>query len=166
MGAFVTTLHIGVDRTTVTRHANETEVESKVLSIGSVRTASDFFKHSPPTPQELENAIMAVEDEVSRARTLAASPAVLLTSDASIRGIALQAGIAEGERMVLPIEAVETLFDLLAAFVMGRPASSAGIPTDSRFAATLLVLREFMHHLQFPAITIELGRRSLPSKDL
>lgn len=35
------------------------------------------------------------------------------------------------------------------------PAGSAGIPTDAGFAATLLILREFMHHLHFTSITIE-----------
>lgn len=57
--------------------------------------------------------------------------------------------------MVLPVDRVERLFDLLAALSMGRPASSAGIPTDAGFAATLLILREFMHHLDFTSITIE-----------
>ena len=74
-------------------------------------------------------------------------------------------GVA-GERMALPIDAVEGQFDLLAAFIFGRPASSAGIPADSSFAATLLILREFMHHLQFPAITIELEREPHPSKNV
>ena len=52
------------------------------------------------------------------------------------------------------VEAVERLFDLLAALVQGRPSSSAGIPTDNGLAATLLILREFMHHLQFATIRI------------
>lgn len=38
---------------------------------------------------------------------------------------------------------------------MGPPAGMAGIPTDAGFAATLLILREFMHHLDFTSITIE-----------
>lgn len=37
-------------------------------------------------------------------------------------------------------------------------AAPAGLPTDARFAATLLILREFMHHLQFKSITIDTGR--------
>jgi NADH:ubiquinone oxidoreductase subunit 4 (subunit M) len=56
--------------------------------------------------------------------------------------------------MHLSIDAVERQFDLLAALTQGRPSASAGIPTDSGFAASLLILREFMHHLQFSAITI------------
>jgi hypothetical protein len=56
--------------------------------------------------------------------------------------------------MLFSIDAVERQFDLLTALTQGRPATSAGIPTDIGFAATLLILREFMHHLQFSAITI------------
>jgi len=41
---------------------------------------------------------------------------------------------------------------------MGRPASSASIPTDSSVAATLLILRKFMHLFQFSSITIDLER--------
>lgn len=50
------------------------------------------------------------------------------------------------------MEAVERLFDLLASLSLGRPASSAGIPDTPAFAARLLILREFMHHLGFAEI--------------
>jgi hypothetical protein len=52
------------------------------------------------------------------------------------------------------VEAVERLFDLLAALSLGRPASSAGIPADGVFAARLLILRELMHHLGFAALQL------------
>lgn len=52
------------------------------------------------------------------------------------------------------VEAVERLFDLLAAWSLGRPAVVSGIPTDAGFAATLLILREFMHHLHFACIQV------------
>jgi hypothetical protein len=34
----------------------------------------------------------------------------------------------------------------------GRPAASGGVPAGSAYAATLLIQREFMHHLGFVAI--------------
>ena len=52
----------------------------------------------------------------------------------------------------MPVDTVERLFDLLAALSQGRPASSAGIPDSPEFAARLLVLREFMHHLGFAEV--------------
>jgi hypothetical protein len=37
--------------------------------------------------------------------------------------------------------------------VTGSTAARQGLPGDAGFAATLLILREFMHHLQFASIT-------------
>jgi hypothetical protein len=34
---------------------------------------------------------------------------------------------------------------------------SSGLPAGRTFAATLLILREFMHHLGFDSIVIEIG---------
>jgi exopolyphosphatase/pppGpp-phosphohydrolase len=153
-GMPITVLLIGEEQTSI---AFGTDAESEAvieLSIGSNRTAVDFFKHSPPTPGELETAIMVVEDEVTRAGKLLVGHPMLFTRDASIRELALIAGVSEQPEMVLSLEAVERTFDLLASLVLGRPASSAGIPTNPAFAATLLILREFMHHLQFDSIRI------------
>ncbi len=146
------TLHIGAQQTTVTRSGDTPA--TLALALGSQKTATEYFRHTPPTPGELENAIMAVEDEVTRARTLVAGHGTLQTTDAAIRGIAVLAGVVVQAEMQLSVEAVERSFDLLAALVQGRPASSAGLPNTAEFAATLLILREFMHHLQFAAIRI------------
>lgn len=153
-----TTLHIGSDVTRVTRTGGSQPDDTLVLRMGSERTATDFFRHTPPTPMEMENAIMEVEDEVIRAGKRLWKDSLLCTQDVGIREIAQLAGLPESARMVLQVDAVERLFDLLAAWVQGRPASSAGIPQDSGFAARLLILREFMHHLQFASITIEVDQ--------
>ena len=149
-GPGTTQLHIGADHTHVaTPHG------AMVLNLGSAKTARAFFKHMAPTPLEMENAIMAVEDEVVRAEALAHPACPLHTSDPAIREIALLAGVADSAHMELSVDAVERQFDLLAAYTLGRPATSAGIPTDLAFAANLLILREFMHHLKFPSITVD-----------
>lgn len=147
-------LHIGVDHTTVRKSLAGVPAGFMVLTIGSGTTATEFFEHTPPTPLEMENAIQSVEDEVTRARVLATPDCALLTHDACVRALALRSGGLAGQNMLLSIDAVERQFDLLAALTQGRPATSAGIPTDIGFAATLLILREFMHHLQFSAIKI------------
>jgi hypothetical protein len=55
-----TALHIGSDVTRATRTGGGQPDDSLMLRIGSGKTASDFFKHLPPTPLELENAIEAI----------------------------------------------------------------------------------------------------------
>jgi exopolyphosphatase/pppGpp-phosphohydrolase len=157
-GMQISLLQIGDEQTTVAFGTDEEPEALIELSIGSNRTAVDFFKHIPPTLEEMETAIMAVEDEVIRAGKLLTGHPTLFTRDASIRELALIAGVSDQSEMVLSLEAVEQTFDLLASLVLGRPASSAGIPTHPEFAATLLILREFMHHLKFDSICI--GTRS------
>ena len=158
-GEPITVLHIGTDQTALATGTGEKADAVMLLAIGSRRTATDFFKHTPPVPHELETAIMVVEDEVTRARKMVAGHATLLTADPDIRDIARIARASsrqddEPAAIDLPVEAVERVFDLLAAVSLGRPASSAGIPLHPEFAATLLILRELMHHLQFASVRV------------
>jgi exopolyphosphatase/pppGpp-phosphohydrolase len=154
-GTPITVLHIGEQETTLATGSGAAPDTTLVLAIGTVKTAEEFFIHSPPRPIELENAIMCVEDEVTRARDMLRRDALLFTTDVAIRDIAHVAGLAGAAQLLLPIEAIEQNFGLLAAVSLGKPASSAGIPGSTSFAATLLILREFMHHLRFDAINIK-----------
>lgn len=153
-GIPIALLHIGKEQTDIAFGIDAEPEDMLVLNIGSNRTAVDYFKHTPPTPGEMETAIMMVEDEVTRTGKLLTGHPKLFTMNTSIRELALIAGVSDQPVMILSIEAVERTFDLLASLTLGRPTSSAGIPTNTSFAATLLILREFMHHLQFESIYI------------
>ena len=131
-------LHIGAERTTIA---------DATLALGWQSIARDQFKHDPASPLELENAIAAVEDEVARAHKEIAKGAVLLTGDSTIREIAVAAGVPRGAEMTLAREAVEQAFERLAS-------RAPGLPRGGEFAATLLILRELMHHLDFASIMI------------
>ena len=153
-GSAVTVLHIDAQQTLIASGTGPQPDVTFTLALGSHKTAADLFWHKPPTPGEMENAIMVVEDELFRVRALAANGSVLRSDDPALRQIALLAGATDDAELTLSVDAVERLFDALAALVLGRPASSSGIPDDAAFAATLLILREFMHHLQFASIRI------------
>jgi exopolyphosphatase/pppGpp-phosphohydrolase len=153
-GTPVTVLHIGEQETAVVTGAGAEPEKCLLLAMGSRKTAADFFLHMPPSPGEIENAIMRVEDEITRVREMIAGYSMLVTMDASIREIALITGIQAGPAMQLPVDGVEQTFSLLAGYLLGRPASIAGIPGDPAFAATLLILREFMHHLKFASVNV------------
>jgi exopolyphosphatase/pppGpp-phosphohydrolase len=152
-GAAITVLHIGEEQTAV---ASGSGVEPAVitLALGSRRTAIDHFKHAPPTAIEMENAIQAVEGEVARARPMIVRDSRLFTADAVIRDIARLAGVADSAEHILSLDAMERTFNRLASVTLGTPASQEGIPSSAAFAATLLILREFMHHLRFSHITV------------
>jgi exopolyphosphatase/pppGpp-phosphohydrolase len=126
--------------------ADRTTLGAGALAIGW-STIARAFRRDQPSPLELENAIAAIEDEIARAaRGSIAADRVVSTTQETVRDIALAAGIAPGEEMVLTIDALENAFERLT-----RPP---GIPGDRRFAATLVILREVMHHLQIASIAI------------
>ena len=153
-GTPIAMLHIGEKETIIATGAGGEPESVLRLAIGSQNTAAEFFLHTPPTPGEIENAIMQVEDEITRAKEMVAGYSVLVTTDASIREIAHIASGHTGSVLHLPIDAVEQVFSLLASHSLGRPASIAGISGSIEFAATLLILREFMFHLKFRSISV------------
>ena len=152
-GQSVTTLQIGEEFVIVTTKSGSESAERIVLSMGSVKTAK-YFRHSPPTEAEMETAIQLVEDELIRHHHSIVKGAVLTTTDASVRNIAWLGGVDDRPDLTLTIELVEKTFNRLAAIVQGRPTSLDSIPTTAEFSATLLILREFMHHLEFASIDI------------
>ena len=152
------TLPIGSDITRVTRIYDGQPDATRLPGIGYGKTATDFFKHSPPMPLEMENVIMAIGDEAIRAGKWRVQDAPLCTHDVGIREMAQLAGVANSARRAWIVDAVEQHLDLQAAWVQGRPASSAGIFLVPGFAASLLILREFLRHLQFPSITVEVDQ--------
>lgn len=152
-GGLRAVMHIGDECTGIAVGQGADVQATLTLAMGSGRTARDFFRHTPPSPLELEHAIATVEDEVTRARTLVQRQPRLYTCDAGIRTIAALSGVTESDQMELSLEAMERSFDRLTSVSLGKPAAQMGLPADNGFAATLLVLREFMHHLGFVSIT-------------
>lgn len=152
--SLITLLSIGRESTIVVADNSGMIFAEQRLTVGSDNVALRYFKHNPPTPDEMETAIMVVEDEVIRISTTVNKTSQLITTDDYIAEIARLAGLPIDAEMVMSLESVERMFDRLAAVIMGRPAASEGIPSDNEFASRLLILREFMHHLQFPAITV------------
>jgi len=150
-------LHIGPEQTAMAFGDHHEAAQIALLAIGWQSIASDYFKHAPATALELENAIVTVEDEIARARSMLHGNWQLHTTDAALREIAVLSGVTESSPMVLSIEAMEQTFDRMAQVALGRPAAQSGLPASNEFAARLLILRELMHHLQFSTLTCHLG---------
>ncbi len=150
-------LHIGKEQTVVTSRVGTEPSLPITLPIGSVKIAK-YFKGNPPTEAEMENAIMLVEDELFRIRYSIVKGSAFSTTDASVRTIAMVAGAPGQSHMTLARDLVEQTFNKLAAIVQGRPAALDSIPTTAEFSATLLILREFMHHLNFASIDVKPGQ--------
>jgi exopolyphosphatase/pppGpp-phosphohydrolase len=151
-GTPVTVLLIGDMETTVVTGAGTEPDKVLMLAIGAKKTAKEFFLHTPPSPGEIENAIIQVEDEITRAREMVAGYPSLFATDKQIQVIASIAGHAGAVRR-MSVEDVERVFSLLASNSLGRPSSVSGIPDSPAFAASLLILREFMQHLGFASVS-------------
>ncbi|NRF71255.1 hypothetical protein HLB44_30115 [Aquincola sp. S2] len=52
----------------------------------------------------------------------------------------------------MTIETIEQWFQRLASASLGQPAAMQGLPSWREAAATLLVVREFMHHRGYTSI--------------
>ncbi len=152
--ACIVALHIGAQQCGIAVGSGSLPDLVKLCPLGSERTAQQYFKTTPPTPRALENAIQLVEDVVMPLRAVIPREAQLFSMDAGIREIALLAGAAPSEPLHLSLEAMERVFNRLAAVVEGSSAVYQGLPESNHFAATLLILREFMHHLQFAHLLV------------
>jgi hypothetical protein len=122
--------------------------EVALLALGWAITPEACFFHDPPTPGELERAIEVVEDEVMRTRHAGASDPELQAGGEALLAVIEAAGGADG----LSLDAVERLFQRIAAESLGNPAARHGLPAGNHFVATLLILREFMHHQGFASV--------------
>ncbi len=149
-------LHIAPEHTLLALRTKAEEPDAVwKFAVGTEKTANEFFKHNPPTPGEVENAIVAVEDEVMQVSKLIPAGTQLFTSDAAVEEIYAQLDAyqqSSGRRLYR--HDIEAIFGRLSAIISGRPASTDTLPQTTTFAAALLILREVMFHLGFDEITL------------
>ncbi|MEH0835046.1 hypothetical protein [Pectobacterium cacticida] len=149
----VTVLCIGEQQTNVICGAGSQPPVTLSLTLGVNNIATMFFKHLPPTPDEMERAIMVVEDEVMRIRHDIPTGSSLFSFDPNLVALAQVSGVEEeGGGWCLPLDDLERTFKRLERVMLGSPSTWEGIPLDNSFSARLLILREFMHHHGFNSV--------------
>lgn len=117
------------------------------LAFGLAAMTPGPFRQDPPTPFELEQAIMRVEDELMPLATkIPAHPVLTLQGPLPLARLL---GSQELSRA-----SIEQLFGQFVAMVEGDPLAAAQLPKDRRFAAALLILREWMHHLDAERVVL------------
>jgi exopolyphosphatase/pppGpp-phosphohydrolase len=149
-------LHIAPDYTLLALGTKAAEPDTVwQFDIGFEKTATQFFKHNPPTPGEVENAIVTVEDEVMQVSKLIQDGTHLFSSDAAVEEIyaQLDAYQQSSDRRLYRHD-LEVIFGRLSAIISGRPASTDTLPQTTTFVAALLILREVMFHLGFKEINL------------
>jgi exopolyphosphatase/pppGpp-phosphohydrolase len=138
--ALTTLLHIGEEDLFVLEGPGDKPETVHRLELGAVRIAGRFFRHDPPTSQEIERAIDFTEDAIMRLGRPAGVATSLFSTAPALRLWAALSG------PTMTIEVVEQWFQRLASASLGQPGALQGLPSGREAAATLLVLREFMHH--------------------
>lgn len=153
----VTVLEMQGETSEVQRRVGTQTLLRSELPLGVDSLVRDSLRHAPPQPIELENAIELTEEVVMRLADQFTDNEVVLQGMAAslIAGTLDAVGRAQ---TVLTLDEVETLFNRLVAVSEGRPASQEALPTNARFFAAMLILREFMHHLRFTSVILEPSR--------
>lgn len=151
----ITVLHISAAHCVLVSGSTAENGMTRVVSGGFLSVPTLYFRQTPPDEGDLERAIEHVEDAVMPERPQLAPHSQLYSADPTIRQMALLTGQTAAPNMQLSLDEVEALFNRLAARASGRPVSQdSDLPADAEFAATLLILREYMQHLGFATLKI------------
>jgi len=118
------------------------------FDLGAARIARECFQHDPPTSLEIERAIDFAEDEIKLPGRPADVTATLWCMAPALRAW----GVVSGPTMT--IETVEQWFQRLTSASLGQPGALQGLNSGREAAATLPVLREFMHHRGHTSIVV------------
>jgi hypothetical protein len=124
------------------------------MAIGHATMEALFFKNGRIDAAQLERAIEWTEDRIQAARIPVPKGAQLFTQDADVHALAKASGVAAGSP-VLHVDAVEQAFSRLVMQAMGQAAPQDALPATARFFATVVFVRELMHHLHFPHIQLQ-----------
>lgn len=122
------------------------------MDIGYAAMETLFFKQGHLNAASLERAIEWTEDLITAARILVPAGAQLWTREADVRELAQVSGLNLRVHSVLHVDAVEQTFSRLVMQSMGQASAQEMLPETARFYATVVFVRELMHHLHFSQI--------------
>lgn len=133
------------------RDGLQTEIS---IPVGFKNISDRYFKHTPPTPAEIEYAINEIEDEIEKIVPKLAGYETIYNRDDFIIHLAQLSQVDDAPVMVLSRDRLESVFGQYAEISMGRPPSLAESDISPLFYAQILLIREFMHHLKFNQLNV------------
>jgi len=149
----VTRLHLRDERITLEVLSGH-DRNAQAIHAGSTRKVLEHIRHEPATADELESAISDIEDHLMPALRQLPPHRRLVTSEPEVHRIAKLLRSSDPLTARLELAEIEQLFNRLADVAHGMPATALGIPADRSFAATLLILREVLHHGGFASVEL------------
>lgn len=145
-------LNIQSDKTLLVTKDKELNTIIIDLSLGT-DTIGAIFKTEPPAPEEIEEAINIIEDELMLAVQVLRPDTELCSKDVFMKTVSNFAYTSSSSNNLSRV-AMEALFTRFAVISMGRSPQTDVIPVDAVFSANMLILREIMHHLKFEKIQV------------
>jgi hypothetical protein len=124
------------------------------IAFSHARMEAHFFPKGQLQATHLERAIEWVEDQIQAAHPQWPKGNSLWSNEADLHALADVAGVSQGERRVLHVDAVEQTFSRLVLQAMGQSPGQEALPSNAQFFSTIVFLRELMHHLHFPHILL------------
>lgn len=124
------------------------------IAFSHARMETLFFQKGQLNPTHLERAIEWVEDQIQAAHPHWPKGTLLWSNEADLHALASVAGVAQGERRVLHVDAVEQTFSRLVLQAMGQSPGREVLPANAQCFSTIVFVRELMHHLHFPQIVL------------
>lgn len=120
------------------------------IDIGYQPVINNYFKQTFPTPYTTEIAIIVIEDTIEQIKPIWQPINKIVTSNKQIKYIASYFNSTQ----YLTIEQVELLFNRVADVIAGSPKREREFPDSIEFIATLLILREVLHHLTINVVEL------------
>lgn len=159
-GTRIYVLQIDAEQTVFYQGGVGEDPKPQRLPIGSRQLGRGPLRHTPPSPLELEQAIAEVEDHIMPLahQVPAGVPLLLLLAPALAPLAAVSQSPAPLHR-----EQIERYFQQLAAQAEGDPRATSLFAPTPEFAATLLIVREWMHHLGFEQFEFALTTAEHPA---
>ena len=133
------------------RDGLQTEIS---IPVGFKNISDRYFKHTPPTPAEIEYAINEIEDEIEKIVPKLAGYETIYNRDDFIIHLAQLSQVDDAPVMAFLRDRLELVFGQYAEISMGRPPSSVESDISPLFYAQILLIREFMHHLKFNQLNV------------
>ena len=144
-------LNLTLDELTARLHDAQTGEIFGEIKAGHQSMSALFFARLPLDALALERAIEWTEDRIQEARLIIPDGTQLSTLDPDVQALKQLANI-EGSGAALHVDAVEQLFSRLVLQAFGQSPSTQEVSDSARVFATVVLLRETLHHLGFEKI--------------
>jgi hypothetical protein len=142
-------LELGLETSRVLFSADTKNQYSTNLAIGLQNIVPGPFNSTPPTAYELEQAIETVENAAIPLANFVSPNTLLNVKILSDNALDI-AGVSHliSSETPTPLENLEAAFQDLAASAQARRPVAENTLVQPACAAALVIVREFMHHLQ------------------